>query len=539
LNLVGLKWEAKGDGMYLTADDESNFTEIQDIEDELLRDLIMNMDMQRVGQILVDKSGQPEFAGPHFIRFDQGKLNHLEIICTQEYAKLTVRSSIKNTGLVLSVHDLEFILKVKKVIHGVDWSFVDKIISSQSWGPTHIIAKYTPAVRGDDAKILELVEIDPDAKPLANCDGSVDFKVFENIQQIKEGAIICKRIAPTPGESGKNIFGHEILATPGDDANLPRGKNTIISEDNLELRALNSGYLYREGLAISVGRLYVVQGNVSFKTGNIKYSGDVVIHGNVQANFEVIADGDITIEGEVEAARVISTNGFVHIKRGVFGKGKAFISGAKGVRVNMAQHSEIISEGIVEFDLHLFDTKVKAEALIASGSNSLINNCDIVVYDRVACHKIGTPAGATTKIEFLNRKEEEALVKFDNLNTLYIKLQVTLEGLENRLRSMKAMLKRATEITQRSKDQLKKVLIEYEGTKKKKTLVEKKRQSLTLAASDSTNLPAQVLIQELQPKLEVVMYGKTVEFFDGLKEIKIYWNLDAIQTIPLEKGELR
>ena len=104
---------------------------------------------------------------------------------------------------------------------------------------------------------------------------------------------------------------------------------------------------------------------------------------------------------------------------------------------------------------------------------------------------------------------------------------------------MKAMLKRATEITQRSKDQLKKVLIEYEGTKKKKTLVEKKRQSLTLAASDSTNLPAQVLIQELQPKLEVVMYGKTVEFFDGLKEIKIYWNLDAIQTIPLEKGELR
>lgn len=539
MNLVGLKWEAKGDGMYLTADDESNFTEIQDIEEEFLRDLIMNVDMQRVGQILVDKSGQPEFAGPHFIRFDQGKLNHLEIICTQEYAKLTVLSSIKNTGLVLSVRDLEFILKVKKVSHGVDWSFVDKIISSKLWGPTHIIAKYTPAVRGTDAKILELVEIDSDAKPLANGDGSVDFKVFENIQQIKEGAIICKRIAPTPGEPGKNIFGQEILATPGDDAILPRGKNTIISEDSLELRALNSGYLYREGLAISVGRLYVVRGNVSFKTGNIRYSGDVVIHGNVQANFEVIAEGDITIEGEVEAARVISTNGFVHIKRGVFGKGKAFISGAKGVRVNMAQHSEIISGGIVEFDLHLLDTKVKAEALIASGSNSLINNCDIVVYDRVACKKIGTPAGATTKIEFLNRKEEEARVKFDNLNTLHVKLQATLEDLENRLRSMKAILKRATEITQRSKDELKKLLIEYEGTKKKIALVEKKRQSLTLATSDLTNLPAQVLIQELQPKLEVVMYGKTVELFDGLKEIKIYWNLDAIQTIPLEKGELQ
>lgn len=537
MTVEGLKWEAREDGTYLTVSPEVGRVSIETVENELLDDFVMNADYKRIDQVVLSRSGRPEFIGPTFARFDPSKLDHVELITTQERAKLSIFSSISSSGLTLTLKDIEFILRQRKVKAIVDWSLIAKIISTQDYDNPFVIAQYTPSIPGKSARIIEEIEVDPNARPLLNADGSVDFRNLDNIQQVNQGDVICRRIPPTRGVPGIDIFGHQIPASSGDDKILPRGKNTEISDDSLELRATTAGYLYREGVDISVGSLYVVPGHVNFKTGNVRYSGDVVVRGNVLAGFEVEADGDVTIEGEVEGARIISRNGYVHVKKGIFGKGKAVIQGAKGVRVHMAQGAEIISQGDVSFDLNLLDSKVKANSLLSSGNNTLINNCDVLVYEKVVTRKLGTPSGGTISIEFLNRQEEESIGKFEELNALYTKLKAVSEQLEKRLRTMKAILKKATEVTQRSKEELKTVLIQYEGNKKKLALIKKKRNSLTQLSLDKSHLPACIEIDEFLPKLSVEMYGEERDFIEGLQDVKIHWDMDHIQISPKEKPE--
>lgn len=530
----GLKWESRADGMYLAVSPEAPDIDIAVLESEFLDDYIMNADFKRIGQVINAKSGRPEFVGPSFLRFDKPKLEHLELITTTEYVKLTIFKSILKSELTMTVKDIEFVLKQRRVCEGIDWSFVAKIINNGLHDDPHIIARAKAAIPGKDAKIIEEIVVDPDARPLVNFDGSVDFRNLENIQQVSEGDVICRRVPPTEGIPGLDVFGHTIDAPSGLDKILPRGKNTEITDDSLELRASSAGYLYREGIEISVGKLYVVPGHVNFKTGNIRYSGDVAVRGNVLADFQVEADGDITIEGEVEGARIISHGGFVHIKKGVFGKGKAYIEGAKGVRVHMAQGAEIVSEGAVQFDLNLMDSQVKALSLKASGNNTLINNCEIVVYEEVITRKLGTPSGGTTRIEFLNSREEDSMAKFQELNELYGKLKTVIEQLEKRLRTMKAILKKATEVTVRSKEELKTVLLQYESSKKKLALVEKKRNILTQAMSDKSDLPGKIIIDEFLPKLVVDMYGEEKEYQEAYKDIMIHWAGDDVKLSPKE-----
>lgn len=126
--------------------------------------------------------------------------------------------------------------------------------------------------------------------------------------------------------------------------------------------------------------------------------------------------------------------------------------------------------------------------------------------------------------------------KFDELNDLYAKLKTIIDQLEKRLRTMKAILKKATEVTVRSKEELKNVLLQYEGTKKKLALVEKKRQALSLASADTSDLPACIEIDEFLPKLSVEMYGEEKDFTESLKEIRIHWVDDHITMSAKEEA---
>jgi len=85
---------------------------------------------------------------------------------------------------------------------------------------------------------------------------------------------------------------------------LPQGPNTRIDPQHPQyLLADANGYVfYHEGL-ISVKKLLNVRGNVDFTTGNIFFVGDMAVHGNVRAGFEIQANR-ILVKGMVEGGVV-------------------------------------------------------------------------------------------------------------------------------------------------------------------------------------------------------------------------------------------
>ncbi|MDR2696594.1 MAG: FapA family protein [Deltaproteobacteria bacterium] len=85
---------------------------------------------------------------------------------------------------------------------------------------------------------------------------------------------------------------------------LPQGPNTRIDPRYPQyLLADANGYVFYHEGAITVKKLLNVRGDVDFHTGNIFFVGDMAVHGNVRAGFEVQANR-ILIKGMVEGGVV-------------------------------------------------------------------------------------------------------------------------------------------------------------------------------------------------------------------------------------------
>ena len=100
----------------------------------------------------------------------------------------------------------------------------------------------------------------------------------------------------------------------------------------MRLIATQDGHLTFAHEAFQVSPLLEIQGDVDYSTGNIDFSGDVHICGDVRENFTVHAQGTVTVDGLVEAATV-EAGGDLVIARGVVGDGRALLKSNGCVRL--------------------------------------------------------------------------------------------------------------------------------------------------------------------------------------------------------------
>jgi len=338
-----LSWRIAPEGTFLTVIKEfvPEKWDIKEIKRTLLVNKILNFDIAKIERTIKAMSGNSERIGPPFETFEDGKRKYLRLQVTPMQARFSIDTGILQTNYNITKEDILFLLAEKAVVYGIDHEMISDILNMCAYGQEFIIAAAKPPIAGQDAIVTEIIPIDPDAKPFLNEDGTADYKKWDNIRQVGRGEVICTRVPPTPGAPGTSVFGMPLSPTPGDDIALPVGMNTKAIDNETKLVAAIDGFLYRQGRNICIGSIYVIGGDVDYKTGNIEYSGDVLIKGNVNAGFSVIADGNISIEGVVESAYIESKNGNVFLKGSVFGLNNALIIADKNINAENIQDAKI------------------------------------------------------------------------------------------------------------------------------------------------------------------------------------------------------
>ncbi|MDE3074628.1 MAG: DUF342 domain-containing protein [Chloroflexota bacterium] len=233
----------------------------------------------------------------------------------------------------------------RKVVFGLDQNVTQDLIRRRTLGSETVVARGVPVRRGSDAEI-EMLKLPPSFLPTAGPDGKVDFRNIENIAQVAAGEVISRKIPIDEGEAGTNIFGMKLAPPKVKDANHPAGQNCAISEDGLEMSAAIDGYLRWNASKIDVVDLYVVNGDVDFNTGNIRYQGSIEVRGSVRAGFEVVAGRDATIVGMVDGGMVVSENGSVSVGQGVIGNSEAMgvVIATGDVKIGRARFAKIESK---------------------------------------------------------------------------------------------------------------------------------------------------------------------------------------------------
>ena len=155
---------------------------------------------------------------------------------------------------------------------------------------------------GHNARISFAFDRDPQFNPVRRQDGSFDYHATAIERFVEAGAVLATRQPPVPGMPGRDVLGRELGPPNVHDEPLSAlaGRGTEVQGETLI--ATEAGRPSLTGNRVEVSPVYEVAGDLDYSVGNIEFSDDVVVRGDVRPGFSIVAGGSVVVHGVTESA---------------------------------------------------------------------------------------------------------------------------------------------------------------------------------------------------------------------------------------------
>ena len=277
---------------------------------------------------------------------------------------------------------------------------------------------------------------------------------------------------------------------------------------------------------ISIHQVYELKGDVNFDIGNINFSGNVVIHGNVESGFKVEAEGDVTIYGNVDSAD-IKCGGNLFIQGGITGMDKSEIFCSGDFSAKYIEHATVVSEGNLTAKESIMYCQISADSkVVVEGGKGLLVGGLIRSGEEISAKTIGSRLGTVTELEVgvrpktkLELQEIEAQIKNNNESLDKAeKAIVILSKIPNLPNDRKEMLQNLIKTTYALKSQLAEAEIHHQE------LLDEVRNR-----KDKGRIKIKEMIY---PGVRVTMGRTTIMIQDEIKYAVLVYNEGEIQILP-------
>ena len=351
-----------------------------------------------------------------------------------------------------------------KVTSGISEDALNYIVQQRPYFKLIPVACGTPVQEGEDGRIVDHFARELDKSVKVDSNGVADYRALNYIQTIREGDVICDILPPKTGTAGMRVDGAVAEPVAVKPAKAPIGKYTKVTEDGMYLVAEKTGHLEFDGSNFLIKVLLDIPGDVDYSTGNLNYNGDIHIHGDVRATFEVKASGNVIIDGLVEAAK-IEAGGDVLISSGVLGDGNAQIICGGDLRAKYLENCEAyvgksaFADCVMSSQVYCDDT-----IQILSGRGAIIGG-RIVVGNQIKAKIVGTDSGRKTELEL--GTQTYVKMKYSNELAELKEAMNELAGLERDIdflaKKLKLQEKQADEVDAATEQRLATALLSKNG----------------------------------------------------------------------------
>ncbi|WP_020615259.1 DUF342 domain-containing protein [Paenibacillus daejeonensis] len=340
---------------------------------------------------------------------EQGLEAYLGVEISQDKLSAYVHVHRIDDGAVCTLQELEQWLRSHGIVHGFDLPQLAQITASLAafQGKKCLVAAGTAPQNGEDGRIELAYDLDHShARPKEQDDGKVDFREVNQLQNVKRGQVIARKIPATAAIPGTAVTGEMLFGKDGKEARFKIGKNVVLGPDEMTLYAAIEGLVTRtERDKINVFPVYEVNGDVDYKIGNIDFVGTVVIRGNVLSGFRVKAAGDIRVVGGVEGAE-LETDGSIEITGGILAGNKGYVKAGRNVKMSFVQDGNVIAGEDVLVSQSIMHSHIRAgRDIICSGAKALLVGGMAQAGERVTARTIGNTMSTATVIEVGLRPE--------------------------------------------------------------------------------------------------------------------------------------
>ncbi|SDN28894.1 DUF342 domain-containing protein [Alkalicoccus daliensis] len=362
----------------------------------------------------------------------------------QEYFKVEISKDKLSASLKLQkdldkkimAEDLKEFLESNGVVHGIKEDAIKQVLENSMAEPVKVAAG-TPPHKGNDARLLSVSNFKKDKADQLSSVQAVNLREVIDIPMVEAGEKVAEKVPPESGRNGLGVDGSEIAALKGKDFKLRPGKNTILSDDELFLTAETAGQLSVEANKVHVYSVFEVNGDLDLKTGNIKFNGNVTIHGNVPSGFKVTARGDIRINGSVEAAD-LEAEGNIYITHGVVAQGAGSINAQGQIAAGFLNEANVTAAGDITIEKSILHSNTATSGLLTctAGRGNIVGG-SVSSGKGIKVNEIGNRMHTQTSIYLgAGRQAKEMEKKFnsqkkESIDTLK-KLKILRAGLEKK-----------------------------------------------------------------------------------------------------------
>lgn len=301
-------------------------------------------------------------------------------------------------GPILDKVDILANLAKSGVKYGIKDDVIDEFCRTREYCKSFVMAEGVPMVHGKSAKITYMFNTDISRKPKMLDDGSVNFHDLDTVSHINAGDIIAKLEPAVQGKPGIDVMGRAIKPEKVKVLFLKMVKNTRLSPDGLTLISEVSGHASIVDGQLFVSDTFVVPGNVDTSTGDINYSGNVEVKGNVITGFRIEATGDVIVDGVVEGAEIVA-GGQIVLKRGIQGMSRGVLKAGTNIVAKFIESAEVEAGGYLRTESIMHSKVVAGGEITVLGRKGFISGGSIRSGMFVEAKVAGSTMGTTTNIE--------------------------------------------------------------------------------------------------------------------------------------------
>ncbi len=401
-----------------------------------------------------EQQNQSEESKPDGQRFYHAKTGYQLILSlSNDEMECRAHLEVKPDGTSPSIEELKGYLAEDAITTGINEESLLIFISEAAPGKSAnaIIASGILPEKGSDGT-LKYSSVSLEPPPVINSEYSdeietqqVDFRLVQQFINVEPGQEIGRIMQPTAGIPGKTVRGKSVPSEPGKPLILKLGQNVRAGGENSEiLYAEIHGRVKHDAETLHVVEEYIVDGDVDFSVGNIRFNGFVEIRGDVLDGFQVSASKGLKITGNVGNCKLTSHGNIEFC--GMDGQGIGSILCGGNLTAHFIHDSIVECWGDMLVDVELRNCNIRCRGSLAAG---VLSGGNCVTLAGVEVKKLGAPSAIKTSVH--------SGVDYHDLDRLDILLD-QIAKLEEQLSSTKDLLE-LKQLTEK-KQQLTRLIIE-------------------------------------------------------------------------------
>ena len=288
-------------------------------------------------------------------------------------------------------------LNSANVTFGIDQDMLVRLADSPIYGRPIKVAEGTAQVQGTPGYFEYHFDTNFNRKPAIRPDGTADYMSIKTIETVQEGDVIATYHPAKQGSRGMSVRGQILEPKPVRDLPPLIGRGFNRSSDNLTYTAKITGKIEVNQGKVSISPVHEIKGDVGIETGNIRFNGDVIVHGGVHDGAVIDAAGNVIIHGLIEDCDIHAGKD-LFLLSGVKGNEKTIIDCKGSITAQFVEYAIITCAGNITAD-YFFKSKISCDGKVQlNGNNASIIGGYVSAVQGIEVNDIGNSFGTNTTV---------------------------------------------------------------------------------------------------------------------------------------------